>query len=123
VLLGKREARIVFATSTVGILLVYSLAVPSLFQIILLILYFVLFGALIERGLLPPQYWPFQRRIGLLDLAISAACLVAALASAMGILLLRSNRVGMLTFGALMVLLVGGGTFFFAKGMFFGQRR
>ena len=31
--------------------------------------------------------------------------------------------VGMLTFGALMVLLVGGGTFFFAKGMFFGQRR
>lgn len=122
-LLGKREARIVFATSTVGILLVYSLAVPSLFQIILLILYFVLFGALIERGLLPPQYWPFQRRIGLLDLAISAACLVAALASAMGILLLRSNRVGMLTFGALMVLLVGGGTFFFAKGMLFGQRR
>jgi hypothetical protein len=123
VLLGKREARIVFAAATVGMLLVYSFPVPSLFQMISQILFFVLFGSLIECGLFPREYWPFQRRIGLLELAISAACLVAALASAMGILLLRSNRTGTLAFGALMVLLVGGGTFFFAKGMFFGPRR
>jgi hypothetical protein len=121
--LGKGGARIVFAAATVGMLLVYGLRLPSLIQLILLVLYFVLLGYLIELGLLPREYWPFQRRIGLFELAVSAACLVAALASAMGILLLRSNRTGVLIFGVLTVLLLGGGTFFYAKGMFFGPRQ
>lgn len=89
--LGKRGAQIVFAAATLAIALAYSIGVPDLFGLILTVLYLVLLGYLIECGLLPRTYWPFGQ-IDLFALALSAACLVAALASAMGLLIAGGHR-------------------------------
>ena len=120
---GKPAGRVVFLIATVGLLVVCGLGTAGFFRLILTVLYFVLYGYLIERGSLPREWWPFQRQLQLQDLAISAAFLVAALASAMGVLLLRANRAGMLVFGLLMVVSCGAGLVFFVKGTLYGPRR
>jgi hypothetical protein len=52
--------------------------------------------------------------------AAGAAFQVAALASAMGVLLLRAHHDGMLILGLLMVVFCGAGLVFFVKGMLYG---
>jgi hypothetical protein len=91
--------------------LVYGIGVPDLVELILLVLYLVLLGYLIECGLLPHMYWPFGR-IDIFALAVAAACLVAALATAMGILIAGAHRDVMIALAVIMALLLGGGMFF-----------
>jgi hypothetical protein len=79
--LSKPGALIVLAAASFGMIYVESSRLSPLISLTLLILYFMLLGFLIERGLVPHEYWPFQRRFGLQDLAIAAACPVAALAA------------------------------------------
>lgn len=100
--LGRRGAYILLAAATTGILLVYLFGVPTLFGLILTVLYLVLLGYLMECGLLPRTYWPFGT-INIFDLAISAACLVAALASAMGILIAGTHRNVMIALAGMMI--------------------
>jgi hypothetical protein len=123
VLFGKLEGRVVFLIATVGLLAVHGFGIPGLFSPILTVLYFVLYGYLVERGSIPREWWPFQRQLNLQDLAISAAFLVAALASAMGVLLLRANHAGMLVSGLLMGVFCSAGLVFFLKGVLYGPRR
>lgn len=103
-LLGKRSAQVVFAAATFAMALAYGIGVPDLVGLILLVLYLVLLGYLIECGLLPHTYWPFGR-IDVFALAVAAACLVAALATAMGILIAGTHRDVMIALAVIMVLL------------------
>jgi hypothetical protein len=109
--------------ATIGMLAVYGVGTPGLFSLILSVLYFVLYGYLVERGSLPREWWPFQRQPNLQDLAISAAFLVAALASAMGVVLLRTNYARLLISGLLMTVCCAAGLVFFVKGIMYGARR
>jgi hypothetical protein len=93
-----------------------------LIRVILIVLGFVAMGILIERGLLPHEYWPF-RRMSLRDLVISAGCLVAALVSAMAILLLRHGQAGMITSAVIMIMFLIAGLIFFVRGIAPGGRR
>ena len=89
--LGKRGAQIAFAAATLAIALAYSIGLPDLFGLILTALYPVLLGYLMECGLLPRACWPFGQ-IDVFALAVSAACLVVALASAMGLMIAGGHR-------------------------------
>ncbi len=120
--MDSRKARLVLFVAAVGLLYAQSANIGSLYKVILVVLYFILLGALIERGFLSRRYWPFQRHIGLLDLAISAACLTAALASALGIAVFRGHRDAMLGFGILMLGFLVGGLVFMTKGFLYGPR-
>ena len=119
--LGKRGAQIVFAAATLAIALAYSIGLPDLFGLILTVLYLVLLGYLIECGLLPHTYWPFGQ-IDLFALAVSAACLVAALASAMGLLLAGGHHDVMIALAVTMIVLLCSGMFFLVKGTLYGRR-
>lgn len=119
--LGKRSAQIVFAAATLAIVLVYSVGVPDLFGLILTVLYLVLLGYLIECGLLPRTAWPFGQ-IDVFALAVSAACLVGALASAMGILVAAAHRDVMIALAVAMIGLLCSGMFFLVKGTLHGRR-
>jgi hypothetical protein len=119
--LGKRSARIVFAAASIGIVLVYSIGVPDLFGLILTVLYLVLLGYLIECGLLPPTTWPFGQ-IDVFALAVSAACLVGALATAMGVLVAGARRDVMIALAVTMIALLCSGMFFLVKGTVYGRR-
>jgi len=120
--LSRRAALIVFAAATVGVLLVNSLRVPTLIGLILTVLYLVLLGYLIECGLLPSAYWPFGK-INLFELALSAACLVASLAVAMGILIAGAHRSVMIALAGMLILLLCGGMFFLVKSALAGRKR
>lgn len=120
--LSKRGAQIIFAVATVAIMLVYGIGVPDLVGLILTVLYLVLVGYLIESGLFPHTYWPFGR-IDIFALAVSAACLVAALAAAMGILVVGAHRDMMIALAVAMIILLCSGMFFFVKGTLYGSRR
>lgn len=117
--LGKRGAQIVFAMASLAIVFVYSTGIPDLFGLILTVLYLALLGYLIECGLLPA--WPFGQ-IDLFALAVSAACLVAALASAMGILIAKAHRDLMIALAVIMIVLLCSGMFFLVKGTLYGHR-
>ncbi|HEU5400207.1 MAG TPA: hypothetical protein VFU86_02550 [Terriglobales bacterium] len=119
--LRKPGAQIVFAAATFAIALVYGMGAPGLFELILTVLYLVLLGYLIECGLLPHTYWPFGQ-IDVFALAVSAACLVAALAAAMGILVAGAHRDVMIGLAVTMIVLLCGGMFFLAKGTLHGRR-
>lgn len=123
IVVAQIDGRIVFLIATIGLLAVYGLGVRGFFGLILTVLYFVLCGYLVERGSLPREWRPFQRRCNLQDLAMSAAFLVGALGSAMGVLLLSGNHAGMLVSGVLMVVFSGAGLVFFLKGLLYGPRR
>lgn len=118
--LGKRGAQVVFAAASLAIVLVCSIGAPDLVGLILTVLYLVLLGYLIECGLLPRTVWPF-RRIDVFALAVSAACLVAALASAMGMLIARAHRDVMIALAVTMIVLLCSGMFFLAKGTLYGH--
>jgi len=120
--LSKRGAQIIFAVATVAIMFVYGIGVPDLVGLILTVLYLVLVGYLIESGLFPHTYWPFGR-IDIFALAVSAACLVAALAAAMGILVVGARRDMMIALAVAMIILLCSGMFFFVKGTLYGSRR
>lgn len=119
--LGNRGAQVVLAAATLAIVLTYSIGAPDLIGLILTVLYLVLLGYLIESGLLPRRYWPLGR-IDVSALAVSAACLVAALASAMGLLLAKANRDVMIALAVTMIVLLIGGIFFLVKGTIYGSR-
>lgn len=119
--LANRGAQIIFAVATLAIVLAYSIGVPDLVGLILTVLYLVFLGYLIECGLLPRRYWPFGR-IDVFALAVSAACLVAALASAMGLLIAGAHRDVMIALAVTMIVLLVGGMFFLVKGTFYGHR-
>lgn len=119
--LGKRGAQIVFAAATLAIALVYGVGVPDLFELILTVLYLVLLGYLIDCGLLPHTYWPFGQ-IDVFALAVSAACLVVALATAMGILIAGAHRDLMIALAITMIALLCSGMFFLVKGTLHGRR-
>ena len=119
----RKFGALIFAVATLGLGYVKSSHESPIIGLILVILWFVLLGYLVERGLLPEAVWPFQRRIDLLDLALSAACLTASLAFALAIVLLRNDRIAVLVMGAVDVLLIGGGLFFYTRGVFFGPKR
>ena len=119
--LGKRGAQIVFAAASLAIVFAYSIGVPDLVGLILTVLYLVLLGYLIECGLLPRTAWPFGR-IDVFALAVSAACLVAALASALGILIAGAHRDVMITLVVTMIVLLCSGMFFLVKGTLYGRR-
>lgn len=119
--LGNRGAQIAFAAATIALALAYSIGVPDLIGLILTVLYLVLLGYLIECGLLPRTYWPFGQ-IDVFALAVSAACLVAALASAMGLLIAGPHREVMIALAVIMIVLLCGGMFFLVKGTFYGHR-
>lgn len=120
--LGNRGAQIVFAVATIGIALTYTIGVPDLVGLILTVLYLVLLGYLIECELLPRRYWPFGQ-IDVFALAVSATCLVAALAFAMGLLIAGAHRDVMIAFAVTVIALLGGGMFFLVKGTLYGHRR
>ena len=120
--LSKRGAQIIFAVATVAIMFVYGIGVPDLVGLILTVLYLVLVGYLIESGLFPHTYWPFGR-IVIFALAVSAACLVAALAATMGILVVGARRDMMIALAVAMIILLCSGMFFFVKGTLYGSRR
>lgn len=103
--LGRRGAQIIFAAASLAIVLVYSIGVPDLVGLILTVLYLVLLGYLIECGLLPRRAWPFGQ-IEIFALAVSAACLVAALAFAMGMLIAGAHRDVMIAFAVTMIVLL-----------------
>jgi FlaA1/EpsC-like NDP-sugar epimerase len=111
---------VILGVATLGLgYLEFSIS-SSVIGLILVVLWFVLLGYLIERGLLPEGCWPFQKRIDLLNLAISAACLTACLA--MAIVFLRNNRSAVLVMGAMDVVLLGAGLFFMRKLSSSGSR-
>ena len=112
---------VILGVATLGLGYVEFSTSSSVVGLILVVLWFVLLGYLIERGLLPEACWPFQRRIDLLNLAISAACLTACLAFAMAIVFLRNDRSAVLVMGAMDIILFGAGLFFYAKALFFGR--
>lgn len=118
--LGKRRAQVVFAAASLAIVLVYSIGVPDLVGLILTVLYLVLLGYLIECGLLPRTVLPF-RKIDVFALAVSAACLVAALASATGMLIARAHRDVMIALAVTMIVLLCSGMFFLVKGTLYGH--
>jgi hypothetical protein len=119
--LGKRGAQVVFAATSLAIVLVYSIGVPDLVGLILTVLYLVLLGYLIECGLLPRMVWPFGK-IDVFALAVSAACLVAALASAMGMLIAGAHRDVIIALAVTMIVLLCSGMFFLVKGTLYGHR-
>jgi hypothetical protein len=119
--LGNRGAQIAFAVATIALVLACSIGVPDLIGLILTVLYLVLLGYLIECGLLPPTYWPFGQ-IDVFALAVYAACLVAALACAMGLLIAGAHREVMIALAVIVIVLLCGGMFFLVKGTFYGHR-
>lgn len=119
--LGKRGAQVVLAAASLAIVLVYSIGVPDLVGLILTVLYLVLLGYLIECGLLPRTVWPFGK-IDVFALAVSAACLVTALASAMGMLIAGTHRDVMIALAVTMIVLLCSGMFFLVKGTLYGHR-
>ena len=117
--LGKRGAQLAFAAAGLAIVLVYSIGVPDLVGLILTVLYLVLLGYLTDCGLLPA--WPFGQ-IDVFALAVSAACLVAALASAMGMLIAGAHRDVRIALAVTMIVLLCSGTYFLVKGTLYGHR-
>ena len=114
---------VILGVATLGLGYVEFSTSSSVIGLILVVLWFVLLGYLIERRLLPEGCWPFKKRIDLLNLAISAACLTACLAFAMAIVFLRKDRSAVLVMGAMDLVLFGAGLFFYAKALFFGPAR
>lgn len=119
--LGKRGAQVVFAAASLAIVVIYSIGVPDLVGLILTVLYLVLLGYLIECGLLPRTVWPFGK-IDVFALALSATCLVAALAFAMGMLIAGAHRDVMIALAVAMIVLLCSGMFFLVKGTLYGHR-
>jgi hypothetical protein len=121
--LGDRNARVVLFAATLGLVVVSSIGISRLLFFILTLLWLSLWGYLLGRGLLPRAYWPLRRLPGSVDLAISAACYVAALAFAIGVRYLHAHRTGMLACGVLMVIALCVGAIFAIRGLFLGPVR